>query len=85
MTANGTSVNGVNGTAPAQTHQTYQYSKEPLGNPRPIRIVVIGCGVSGIAAVKMFKDRFHNLPVELTLYERNKSVGGTWFENRYPG
>jgi cation diffusion facilitator CzcD-associated flavoprotein CzcO len=27
-----------------------------------------------------------NLPnVSLTVYEKNASVGGTWYENRYPG
>lgn len=63
----------------------YQYSKSYLRKSRPLRIIVIGCGVSGIAAVKMFKDRFKGHPVELVIYEKNSNVGGTWFENRYPG
>jgi cation diffusion facilitator CzcD-associated flavoprotein CzcO len=63
----------------------YSYSKQHSRKARPMRIVIIGCGVSGIAAVKMFKERFQGLPVELAIYEKNESVGGTWFENRYPG
>jgi ribulose 1,5-bisphosphate synthetase/thiazole synthase len=63
----------------------YQYSKHWLRQPRPMKIIVIGCGVSGIAAVKMFKDRFKGQPLEMVIYEKNESVGGTWFENRYPG
>jgi cation diffusion facilitator CzcD-associated flavoprotein CzcO len=56
-----------------------------LGKARPIRVVVVGAGISGIAAVKMFKDKFKNKPVELVIYEKNHEVGGTWLENRYPG
>lgn len=63
----------------------YAYSHQYLRKARPVRIIIIGCGVSGIAAVKMFKDRFKDQPVELIIYEKNNSVGGTWFENRYPG
>lgn len=63
----------------------YQYSKHHSRKARPMRIAIIGCGVSGIAAVKMYKERFNGRPVELVIYEKNESVGGTWFENRYPG
>ena len=63
----------------------YNYSPYPMGTPRPMRIVVIGAGVSGIAAVKLFRDQFANQAVELVIYEKNKDVGGTWLENRYPG
>ncbi|VUC29175.1 unnamed protein product, partial [Clonostachys rosea] len=64
---------------------SFQYSRHHLKKARPMRIVVIGCGISGIAIVKMFKDRFAGQPVQLAIYEKNTSVGGTWFENRYPG
>lgn len=63
----------------------YHYSRQYLGKPRPIRIVIAGAGLSGIAAVKIFKDKFLGQPVELTIYEKNADVGGTWLENRYPG
>ncbi|KIW84799.1 hypothetical protein Z517_00187 [Fonsecaea pedrosoi CBS 271.37] len=76
-----TSKNGAeNGTKSA-----YQYSSHYMWKPRPIRIIVVGCGVSGIAAVKIFKERFPGKPVELVIYEKNAGVAGTWFENRYPG
>lgn len=75
----------TNGVVTNGTSQAYQYSRQHLRKARPLKIIVIGCGVSGIAAVKMFKERFQGMPVELAIYEKNISVGGTWFENRYPG
>jgi cation diffusion facilitator CzcD-associated flavoprotein CzcO len=50
---------------------------------RPIKVAAIGAGVSGLClAYKMMKtlESF-----ELTIYEKNHDVGGTWLENRYPG
>ncbi|KAK1761804.1 hypothetical protein QBC33DRAFT_582134 [Phialemonium atrogriseum] len=76
-------VNGVNGTDGAGSQ--YRYSHQPLAKPRPIRIIVAGAGLSGIAAVKLFKERFNGQPTELQIYEKNADVGGTWLENRYPG
>ncbi len=63
----------------------YRYAQQYQGEPRPVRVIVVGAGISGIAAVKLFKERLHDLPVSLTLYEKNHDVGGTWLENRYPG
>lgn len=73
-------VNGVNGHTTA-----YRYSKQHLGKPRPIRIIFVGSGLSGIAAVHIFKEKFQHLPIQLVIYEKNEDVGGTWLENRYPG
>ncbi|KAH7397965.1 hypothetical protein BKA64DRAFT_624001 [Cadophora sp. MPI-SDFR-AT-0126] len=56
-----------------------------LGKPRPVRVIVVGAGISGIAAVKLFNEMLGDQPVSLTVYEKNNDVGGTWFENRYPG
>ncbi|KAM0079753.1 hypothetical protein ACKRZS_008105 [Fusarium odoratissimum] len=50
--------------------------------PKPIRIVVIGAGISGI---QFLKDATTRLPsVSITIYD-NSPEGGTWAENRYPG
>jgi hypothetical protein len=68
-----------------ETVKTYKYPSHPLKTARPIRIIVIGAGLSGIAAVKLFKETFPNGDVELVLYEKNTDVTGTWLENRYPG
>ncbi|GBE88396.1 Putative sterigmatocystin biosynthesis monooxygenase [Sparassis crispa] len=50
---------------------------------RPIKVVVIGAGFSGIAAGIRFPQRLQNL--DLTIYDKNAGVGGTWFSNKYPG
>ncbi|KAL7943775.1 hypothetical protein V8C42DRAFT_100833 [Trichoderma barbatum] len=63
----------------------YRVSDQWLGQPRPIRVVVIGAGVGGIAAVKIFREMFKDRPTTLVIYEKNHDVGGTWLENRYPG
>jgi cation diffusion facilitator CzcD-associated flavoprotein CzcO len=46
---------------------------------------MVGAGISGIGAVKLFKETFPNRDVELVIYEKNADVTGTWLENRYPG
>ncbi|KAK5992095.1 FAD-binding monooxygenase moxY [Cladobotryum mycophilum] len=50
---------------------------------RPLNIVVVGAGISGIQFIKDATTRLKN--VNVTVYEKNSDIGGTWFENRYPG
>ena len=47
------------------------------------RAIVIGAGVAGIALASRLKLdlNFSNF----TIYEREESIGGTWFLNTYPG
>ncbi len=50
--------------------------------PRHLRVIVIGAGMSGIASViKLREAGIHDLVV----YEKADRVGGTWRENTYPG
>lgn len=44
-------------------------------------VVVIGCGQSGLLAAIRLKQA----GVPFTVVEKNAGVGGTWWENRYPG
>lgn len=61
------------------------------GNPRkpyaapasdePFSVVVIGAGISGLSAgIELLAAG-----IEFTILEKSEDVGGTWFENRYPG
>ncbi|TFK83066.1 FAD/NAD(P)-binding domain-containing protein [Polyporus arcularius HHB13444] len=50
---------------------------------RPIKVIVIGAGFSGILAGIRFPQKIPN--VDLTIYEKSAGVGGTWYNNRYPG
>ena len=45
------------------------------------RVVIIGAGMSGILAA----IRLEEAGIPYTVIEKNDAVGGTWFENRYPG
>jgi 4-hydroxyacetophenone monooxygenase len=45
------------------------------------RVIVIGAGMSGIAAAV----RLRQAGVSFVVLEKNADVGGTWFENTYPG
>jgi len=44
---------------------------------------VIGAGVSGILAAIRLQQYVPG--IDLTIYEKNPALGGTWYENRYPG
>ena len=44
-------------------------------------VVVIGCGQSGLLAGIRLKEA----GVPFTILEKNAGVGGTWYENAYPG
>ena len=50
--------------------------------PEP-RAIIIGCGVAGIALSARLKTQlgFNNFVV----FEREQSIGGTWYLNTYPG
>ncbi|KAE8159352.1 hypothetical protein BDV40DRAFT_303306 [Aspergillus tamarii] len=50
---------------------------------RALRVVIIGSGISGIISSIRFRQRIPN--VDICVYEKNSDIGGTWYENRYPG
>ena len=58
-------------------------SERPIDQPRPLKLIYIGAGISGIVAAIQFLKAVPHL--KLTIYEKNPELGGTWFENRYPG
>ncbi len=49
--------------------------------PRDYEVVVIGAGVAGIYQIKRLAD----LGVNAVVLEANDDLGGTWYNNRYPG
>ena len=58
-----------------------EWNKDALDAGRDMRVVVIGAGMSGILAAHRLKQA----GVDYTVVEKNGDVGGTWFENTYPG
>lgn len=61
-----------------------KYAHFPLHDRsrRPLHIIVVGAGPSGIASLIKLRELPH---VTLECFEKNLEVGGTWFETRYPG
>ena len=57
------------------------WRKEDLAPNRTFRVAVIGAGMSGILA----GIRLKQAGVPFTIIEKNEDIGGTWFENTYPG
>lgn len=55
----------------------------PIDHARPIKVIVIGAGISGITAAIKLPQTIKNL--ELSIFEKNEDIGGVWFENKYPG
>jgi hypothetical protein len=60
----------------------YTINEAPSGLLRPIKIICLGAGASGINWAKLVQDQMEN--IELQIYDKNSDVGGTWLENRYP-
>ena len=46
-----------------------------------LEVLIIGAGMSGILA----GIRLAELGIKFKIYEKNIRVGGTWYENKYPG
>ncbi|KAF2281439.1 FAD/NAD(P)-binding domain-containing protein [Westerdykella ornata] len=61
----------------------FQLSDSPIENLRPLKVIVIGAGYSGIYLGIRIPEKLRN--VDLVIYEKNPGVGGTWYDNRYPG
>ncbi|KAI0159894.1 flavin-binding monooxygenase [Hypoxylon sp. FL1284] len=63
--------------------KSFQLKDEPVEGQRPMKVRVIGAGYSGIYLGIRIPQRLRN--VDLQIYEKNESVGGTWWVNKYPG
>ncbi|KAK4942831.1 hypothetical protein LTR66_014662 [Elasticomyces elasticus] len=53
---------------------------------KKVKLISIGCGFSGLTMAQKIQNAYKmDDRVEHVMYEKNEDVGGTWFENRYPG
>ncbi|KAF9889079.1 hypothetical protein FE257_008056 [Aspergillus nanangensis] len=64
---------------PRQNSSGYRIKEQLCGTERPLRVISLGAGVSGINLAKLLPGKVNN--IALTIYEKNPEVGGTW----YPG
>ncbi|KAH7265523.1 NADP-dependent oxidoreductase domain-containing protein [Fusarium redolens] len=79
----------VQATAETNSHNARNWVPlldEPAYKPRNIRIVCVGAGFSGLilAYEAKYNESLQGF-IDLTIYDKNKDVGGTWLVNRYPG
>ncbi|GAB1726616.1 hypothetical protein NU195Hw_g8309t1 [Hortaea werneckii] len=78
----------MNGSSPEERRPSnwVPVKEEPLYSKRPLKIICIGAGFSGLTLAYKIKHE-HKLDniFDLVVYEKNAEVGGTWYENRYPG
>ena len=58
-------------------------SNRSVDTVRPLKVICIGAGISGILAAINLPQAVRNL--DLVIYDKNEELGGTWFENKYPG
>ncbi|KAH8898674.1 putative monooxygenase [Thozetella sp. PMI_491] len=63
--------------------QPYTVEEKVLGYSRPLRVICIGAGATGLDLA--YKMERHLKSFDLQIYEKNPELGGTWFENTYPG
>jgi hypothetical protein len=65
---------------PRTNTRGYTIREEPMGMRKPLRIIVLGAGSSGINFCKIAEEKLKN--IKIVCYEKDKEVGGTWYENR---
>lgn len=61
---------------------SYKLLEQPIGTRRPIRVISLGAGYSGLMMGIMYNERMKHQNIDFVIYERNEDLGGTWFENR---
>ncbi|RFU79333.1 fad nadp-binding domain-containing [Trichoderma arundinaceum] len=65
------------------SYPEFQIEEHPIDQVREIRVAVIGAGLSGITAGVLLPRKVPG--INLVIFEKNADVGGTWYENVYPG
>lgn len=68
---------------PISGNDSYTILEKSLGEPRELRVITIGAGAAGLNFAYQINKRMRN--VTHVVYDKNPEVGGTWYENRYPG
>ncbi|KAJ7221713.1 FAD/NAD-P-binding domain-containing protein [Mycena pura] len=69
---------------PTENARGYRIPNVEYGTAhRPMKIIAIGAGISGISLAHDIQEDGELL--DLTIYEMAPDVGGTWYWNRYPG
>jgi 4-hydroxyacetophenone monooxygenase len=57
------------------------WHKDDIAPDTPFTVAIVGAGMSGLLAA----HRLEQAGVPFVIFDKNADVGGTWFENSYPG
>ncbi|KAH7171233.1 hypothetical protein EDB81DRAFT_709874 [Dactylonectria macrodidyma] len=78
-------LNGAKGKAASSPYDNPRLTlvDRYVDEPRSLRVAVIGGGLAGILAGVLLPKKVPG--IQLTIYEKNADLAGTWFENVYPG
>lgn len=79
---NGYSNKSISSAHPHRLNTEYTIIEQPIGTRRPLRVVCLGAGYSGLMMGIVFNERMKDANAEFVIYERNADLGGTWYENR---
>lgn len=85
---NGHKSNGANGNGSLPANWIAVDPDKFAFTPRKLRVVCIGAGISGLTLahdIKHKKGAGYSEYIDLTIYDKNHEVGGTWIEHNYPG
>jgi cation diffusion facilitator CzcD-associated flavoprotein CzcO len=73
----------TSGSARRKGPERAPHPSTPRPLPSHVRIAIVGAGFSGLGAAIALADQGYG--DELILLERRSDVGGTWYDNSYPG
>jgi 4-hydroxyacetophenone monooxygenase len=62
-------------------HRAPTWHRDEIAPDRRVRVAIIGAGMSGLLAA----HRLGQVGCEVVILEKDGDVGGTWYENTYPG
>ncbi|KAH8898107.1 FAD/NAD(P)-binding domain-containing protein [Thozetella sp. PMI_491] len=63
----------------------YRVLDQYHSKPTKLRVACVGAGAAGLCVSYKMNKMLEPGSWELTIFEKNGGVGGTWFENTYPG
>jgi 4-hydroxyacetophenone monooxygenase len=66
---------------PVKDARAPKWTKDSVGRVEPFSVVVVGAGMSGLLA----GHRVNQAGLDFTIIEKNPDIGGTWYDNTYPG
>lgn len=71
----------LNGDVESAARIAESVQQQPTNQKVVSQVAIIGTGISGLIA----SIRLTQAGIPFTVFEKNSGIGGTWYENRYPG